>query len=94
MAHNLKPKLILSGGHGRYLPQAFCERIDEEEAASLNLDFRDVLVCQEGPCRDWYWERWSDILDDYKRTDEHCTWHLVHDGDLFEVPEGYKWREY
>jgi hypothetical protein len=94
MDTQLSPKLVLSDSYGVYIPQIYCEDADEEWAESVGVDFKDVLVCQAGPDQDWYYEAWNNILDSAHKVIDGVTWRLVHDGDLFEVPDTHTWPEY
>lgn len=89
----LEPTLVLSDTCGIYIPQLFCSDIDEHWANYAGVDYADVLVCQEGPDHEWYWEAWQAILDNASITSDGVTWRLHQDGDLWEVPDGYEWPE-
>ena len=92
MSTHLSPNIILSDSHGRYIPQIFCEDADEEWAQSVGVDYSDVETCQAGPDHEWYYEAWESILNSCSYTDDKgTTWRLIHDGDLYEVPDGYSW---
>ena len=92
MNTHLSPNIILSDSHGVYIPQIFCEDVDEEWAESRGVDYKDVETCQAGPDHEWYWEAWESILNSCNYTDDKgTTWRLIQDGDLFEVPDGYEW---
>lgn len=89
-----EPNLVLSDGHGVYIPQMFCIDIDEDWAKLSNVDYKDVQICQAGPEHEWYWEAWQSILDNCECIDKHGTvWRLYQDGDLWEYPKGYQWPE-
>ena len=90
-----EPILILSDRHGVYIPQLFCEDIDEAWCKESGVNYEDVLICQEGPDHEWYWEAWQTVLDNANRTDKHGTkWMLYQDGDLWEYPEGYEFPDF
>lgn len=81
-------RLILSDGHGIYIPQLFCDGFDAADAARINVDFKDVEICQAGPDEEWYWEAWQSILDSCSFTDaDGKVWRLWQDGDLWEIPD-------
>jgi hypothetical protein len=88
------PNLILSDTNGIYIPQMFCVDVDEDWAKLANVSMEDVQICQSGPDHEWYWEAWTNILDNARFTDAAgTTWYLHQDGDLWEVPEGFEWPE-
>jgi len=89
----MEPTLVLSDGHGIYIPQLWCQGIDQAEADMLGIQLDDVKVCQAGPDHEWYWEAWSAILCSASIVSDGVRWHLHQDGDLWEVPEGYEWPE-
>lgn len=89
----MEPTLVLSDSHGIYIPQMWCQGIDQAEADMLGIRLDDVKVCQAGPDQEWYWEAWSAILDSASIVSDGVRWHLHQDGDLWEVPEGYEWPE-
>lgn len=84
-------RLILSDGHGVYIPQLFCAGIDATDAERMGINFTDVQCCQAGPKprNEWYWEAWQAILDSAAVVDANgVRWLLYQDGDLWEYPEG------
>ena len=68
-------RLILSDGHGVYIPQLFCADIDVADAARIGVDFTDAQCCQAGPTpsNEWYWEAWQAILDSAVMTDGNAA---------------------
>ena len=89
-----EPYVALNGAHGRYIPQLFCNDITKNECAALNIDWHDVEVCQEGPDTEYYWDSWSQVLDNFKATDDTgINWYLYQDGDLWAYPEGYEFDD-
>jgi len=93
--HNPEPALVLSGGHGVFIPQLFCADITQEEAELMCVNWEDVQTCQAGPDQEWYWESWDSILQSASFTDENgTTWTLHQDGDLWEIPEGFTFPEW
>lgn len=89
-----EPVLVLSDGHGVYIPQLWCSDLTEQEAAKLHLSWWDVQQCQAGPDAEHYWDAWDSILRDCEMTDDRgVTWRLWQDGDLWEVADGYVWPE-
>ncbi len=90
-----EPVLVLSDGHGVYIPQLWCADVTEAEAERLGLSWWDVQQCQAGPYAEHYWVAWDGILRDCAMTDENgVTWRLHQDGDLWEVADGYEFPEY
>jgi len=82
-------RLVLSDGHGVYIPQLFCDGMDESDARRIGVDFEDIQICQSGPDHEWYWESWQAILDSAEVTDQHGNrWGLLQNGDLWEYPIG------
>lgn len=81
-------RLVLSDGHGVYIPQLFCAGFTADDAATINVDFKDVEICQAGPGEELYWEAWQSILDSSCVTDTSGrVWRLWQVGDLWEIPD-------
>lgn len=84
-------RLILSDGHGIYIPQLYCAGMDEADAEAMGIDWADVMICQTGPDSELYWDSWQAILDFAEITEpatlseEESLWRLVQNGDLFQV---------
>jgi len=90
---NLDPILVVSDANGIYIPQMYCSHIDPQIAEEMNISFEDVLICQEGPDREWYWECWDSILNNAEWISDGVKWGLHQDGDLWEVPEGFSFED-
>jgi hypothetical protein len=93
MTIRFEPNLVLSSGHGIYIPQLFCNDVDEYRANCIGVDYKDVQICQQGPDHEWYWEAWQSILDNAHIVSDDVTWRLHQDEDLWEVPDCYQWPE-
>lgn len=81
--------IILSDRHGQYIPQLFCEDIEQKDCEKYSIKWEDVQCCQKGPGQDneWYWEAWQAIIDNFLATDDNGRqWRIVQNGDLWEVP--------
>lgn len=101
----LEPRLALSDRNGIYIPQFYCNQIDEKIAEEMNVEMEDVLICQSGPDHEWYWESWDLITSNAEWIEtqkffsngewqtKETKWHLHQDGDLWEVPEGFSFDE-
>jgi len=88
-------RLIIGDSWGIYIPQRFCDGFDADDAARINVDFKDVEICQAGPGEEWYWEAWQSILDSCGFTDADCrVWRLYQNGDLWEIPEDCEFPEF
>ena len=88
-----QPALVLLDTHGVYIPQLWCEYIDQNQAKAIGADWSDVETCNCGPDHEWYWEAWQSILDSVSMTDEHgVVWTLYQDGDLWEIPAGFNFE--
>lgn len=89
-------ELILSDSNGIYIPKMYCDGVDEEEAESMCVDWKDVKICQAGPDHEHYWEAWQSIERDTEWTDSNGEeWRLLQNGDLWavkanvEIPESW-----
>lgn len=84
-------RLVLSGSHGQYIPQMYCEGMTEEQALEMSVSYEDVLICQSGPDEELYWDAWQSILDSAEITEpatlkeDESVWRLVQNGDLWQV---------
>ena len=89
----LDPILVVSDTWGIYIPQRYCNHIDEKIAEEMQIDFEDVKICQEGPDHEWYWESWQMIHDNAEWVSDGVKWALYQDGDLWEIPEGFSFED-
>ena len=92
-ATTLESRLALSDRHGIYIPQLYCNQIDEKIAEEMNIEMEDVLICQSGPEHEWYWESWDLITSNAEWIENGVKWRLYQNGDLWEVPEGFSFDE-
>lgn len=78
-------RLLLTSGHGQYLPRDFIAETDLNEWDHITIE--SVHICQH-PNHPEYWEAWNDILIRAEQTDKDGNvWRLWHDEDLFAVCE-------
>lgn len=79
-------KLLLSDGHGVYIPKLFANNFD---MAVWNVNLDDVKCVSIGPepSNEWYWEAWQSILDTATTIHNGVKYYLYQDGDLWAVPE-------
>jgi hypothetical protein len=89
----LEPRIALLDQNGIYIPQLYCNHIDEKIAKEMNIPMEDVLICQSGPDHEWYWESWNAIISNAEWIEDGVKWGLHQDGDLWEVPEGFSFDE-
>lgn len=75
--------ILLDSYHGVYIPQLFAQQCLGEEGGWSNISPNDLEILCEGPDHEWYWEAWQSVLSDAEYADEHGTYILHHDGDLF-----------
>lgn len=92
-ATTLESRLALPDRNGIYIPQLYCNQIDEKIAEEMNIRMEDVLICQSGPDHEWYWESWDLITSNAEWIENDVKWHLHQVGDLWEVPEGFSFDE-
>ena len=100
-----EPRIALSDRNGVYIPQLYCNHVDEKIAKKMNILMEDVLICQSGPDHEWYWESWDAIISNAEWIEpqkfysdgewevKDVKWYLHQDGDLWEVPEGFYFDE-
>lgn len=81
--------LYLSEGRGIYIPQHFAEVTKSECIVGVDDLARDLAIVADGPDGEWYWEAWSNILDNaiVVDPDNGQRYTLYQDGDLWLVPE-------
>lgn len=87
------PFLVISDRNGIYIPQMYCNHIDEKIAKEMCVHMEDVLICQSGPDHEFYWEAWDSIISCAQWISDGVKWTLHQDGDLWEVPEGFSFDE-
>lgn len=78
-------RLLLSDSHGIYIPQLYCQTLSEEEAEESGISWEDVLLCQQGPEEELYWEAWQQICDAAEWEEDGEMWRLLQNGDLWQV---------
>lgn len=72
-------ELLLDGNRGTYIPQAFAEMCGD--LWQISAERLKVLA---DPDHEWYWETWTEVLDNATLTDKNGkVWHLHQDGDLW-----------
>ena len=81
-------RLLLSDGHGIYIPQMYCRGMDAGDAETIGVEWESVQTCQDGPDHPDYWEAWQDICDNACLASEGQDWRLVQNGDLWMVRDG------
>ena len=90
MTKQLEPVLALLDTHGIYIPQMYCNNIDQSIADEMHISMDDVRICQAGPDHERYWDAWSTIeCEAHWIDDNKVEWTLYQNGDLWEVPEGF-----
>lgn len=71
-------ELLLDSNRGTYIPQAFAEQCGEKWG--LTDKQKEVLA---DPDHEWYWETWTEVLDNATCTVDGKTYHLHQDGDVW-----------
>lgn len=76
-------QILVSDHHGIYVPQVFVEN-----HSWSGIVVEDYDIVSRGPEAEYYWDAWSDILNDAFHNDKDGnTWRLYQDGDLFAYCE-------
>jgi hypothetical protein len=77
-------EILANDSRGVYIPQHFAEVCGE----IWNIDENAQEVLMEGPDHEFYWDVWSEVLNNAEYTDEQGnTWRLFQNGDLFAYCE-------
>lgn len=71
---------FLDSARGVYIPQNFAEAIDVKDWTGIKAEDLDVLCA--GPDHEFYWDVWTDVLDNAETRDGRV---LYQDGDLWIV---------
>lgn len=72
---------LIDSHHGVYIPQIFAEMYIDGHLDDWNgIRKEDIVQLLEGPSADWYWDAWTNVLDNAKSDDGHF---LDQDGDLW-----------
>lgn len=84
--------MLCDSHHGIYIPNIMAQRLVDHGWEGISKD--SLADCNDGPDNEFYWDSWTDILDNASYTDEHGNqWMLDQDGDLFairlDIPEEY-----
>ena len=76
-------ELLIDGHHGIFIPQLFCGYYAENFEG---IDPEDIKTCQD-PNNQWYWDSWSNILDNAYIIQDGKKYILWQDMDLFLIEE-------
>ena len=76
-------ELLIDGHHGIFIPQLFCEYY-AENFEGINPE--DLETCQD-PNNQWYWDSWTNILDNAYIIQNGKKYILWQDCDLFLIAE-------
>lgn len=91
--------LLLSSNRGTGLPKDFIEETEGVEDWEYNVSDEDIECLKEGdtPENEWYWEAWTNVLDNATFTYPDGSKGVLHlgeaCGDLFVIPEGYSFED-
>lgn len=83
----------LDSARGIYIPQAFAKQTRHECVKGVSAEDWEILVA--GPDGEYYWDTWSDVLDNATLTDPQTgfVYRLEQDGDLFLIPSDWEWND-
>lgn len=86
-----QPQLFLSDARGIYIPRDFAECVYRDKVTGVTDEDYAILA---NPEHEWYWEAWTEVLDNARITDTDGTvYTLYQDGDLWLVPEDMEWDD-
>lgn len=74
-------ELFFDSNRGRYIPQNFVQEMDLSRWHGISK--WAIETCAAGPDHEYYWEAWTDILDNATMEHEGHTYQLWQDGDVF-----------
>jgi hypothetical protein len=78
-------QILASDSYGIYVPQKFASNYNW---SGINVEDLDIIEQGPTPENEWYWEAWSNVLNDaFHKDKEGNTWRLYQDGDLFAYCE-------
>lgn len=79
-----EPILVAGSANGLYIPQIFAEKYRQE----VQEQFGDEILSElSTPDYEYYWEAWEDVLDRFETEINGVKHVLIHDEDLWLVPE-------
>ena len=76
---------LVDGCWGIYVPKNFAERYD---MSAWHVAAEDVEILLAGPDHKFYWDAWSDVLNDAYFEKDGKRFSLEQDSDLFAVRYG------
>lgn len=80
--------LIANSHHGQYIPQLIAqgEIINPLwDWSKVSEDDKKALL--DGPDNEWYWDAWSNALDNITVNFEGVQYFLCHNDDLWLIPD-------
>lgn len=75
-------ELLLSDARGIYIPRDFVTGFDLTLWKGIKEG--DAMIC-ENPEHEWYWDAWTEILDNATFEQDGKTWRIYQDGDLWAL---------
>ena len=81
--------LYADSARGVYIPRFFAECIRLECTTGVAVETLEFLSRADPYETDWYWDTWTEVLDNCRVTDpgNGVTYYLHQDGDLWLIPE-------
>ncbi len=78
--------LLLDSCRGIYIPRDFADSINRSLIKDLEQFTDDLETCKNTD-HEWYWEAWTNILDNMQinLNNDGIFFNLYQDGDLFAV---------
>jgi hypothetical protein len=88
-----EPQLFLSDARGVYIPRDFATSVKRDCVSGVSEE--DWATLEAGPDNEWYWEAWTDVLDQAVLTDpvSGVKYTVYQDGDCWLIPEGMVWND-
>lgn len=79
---------------GIYIPRSFVRSIPRDRIRRASQEDLDIL--ESGPDHEYYWDAWSDVLDNALVVDDRGREYRLDQtehGDLFAIPRDWEWIE-
>ncbi len=76
--------LFADSNRGIYIPQHFAESVEREFVQGIDLSLLDELI-EHGIEYEYYWDIWTEVLDNCKLVKDGKTYSLHQDGDLWLI---------
>jgi hypothetical protein len=85
--------LWLDDHRGVYIPRDFANCFTDRAKFVQGVTDEQWAILEQGPDAEFYWDVWTEVLDNATVTDGKTVCRLYQDGALWLIPEGMEWSD-